>query len=675
MYKIAHIDFETRSTCDLKARGVHAYATDPTTDIWCLAFQFDGEAVMLWHPDMPETNALRELALHVEMGGIVKAHNAAFELAIWNEVFAKRYGMPALNPEQVRCTMAQAYAMSLPGSLENAAAAVGLAAQKDMKGHRLMLQMAQPRRIEADGTIVWWEDSDRKQRLFTYCKNDVAVEVELDPRLMPLSEKEQALWVLDQKINNRGVRVDVALIQKTLKSVESEKKRLDAEMRKVAGGAVASCSAVSQLGDWIRWQGVAIDGVAKADVIDALKLDGLPSSVRQALLLRQEAGKTSTAKLGAMLSAVSADGRVRHIHQYHAAATGRWGGRRIQGQNFPRPRKGVKPKHIEEMVKLIDAGRFDELDLLHGPMMDAIADCLRAMIVPALGHDFIICDFSSIEARVLAWLAGEEAVLEIFAGDGKVYEHAAARIFNKAVEDVTDSERQIGKVAVLALGYGGGVGAFQTMAKGYGVVISDSEAEIIKAAWRKAHPAIVQYWYDVENAAIAACLSAGEVFSAGAGARAIKFVKKGSFLWCRLPSGRCLAYPYPRIMQVETPWGAVKDALTYKSELDSQALKKAKVVADPTNAGRWHRISTYGGSLVENVTQAVARDILADSMFALEAKGYPVVMHVHDEVVCEVPEGTGDVKEVMGIMSVAPAWAPGLPMDAKGWRSKRYGKD
>lgn len=666
---ILHIDFETYSACELRDRGLHNYATDPTTGVHCMAFAFDDDPVEICTGRGTEIGSVFD---HVEAGGIVYAHNAAFELAIWNNICVPRYGWPELKPEQVRCTMAMCYAMGLPGALENAAPALGLAQRKDAAGKRVMLQLAKPR---AEGGF-WAPDTapDKFQQLYAYCKQDVEVERALHQRLMDLSDDEQRIWHLDYRINQRGIRVDLESIDKAIALVEQEKRRLDEEMLRVTGGVVGKCTEVQVLVKWIRTQGVEMNGLAKADVLDALAGD-LPPAVEAALRLRKEAAKSSTAKLVAMKERASADGRVRGCFQYHGAATGRWAHRGIQPGNMPRPRPGMGEDEINDVIANLH--RHTYIDMMYGPTMDAIADSLRGMIVAEPGNDLVAVDFSAIEARVLAWLAGQESVLDIFRTHGKIYEHAAAGIYHVPMERVTKDQRQIGKVAVLALGYGGGVGAFQSMARVYGVKVPDAEADEIKSAWRAVHPATVSYWYDLERAAIRA-LTDGGVQAVGPRGREVKFRKAGSFLWLQLPSKRVLCYPYPELRIVDTPWGEQKEALTYMTELDSTTRKKLgnKVLPDPNANGNWCRISTYGGSLAENVTQAVAADLLRYSMETLESAGYPVVMHVHDEAVVEIASSCDDrtLERIEELMAQTPAWAAGLPVSAEGWRAKRYRK-
>lgn len=690
---VLHIDFETYSACELRDRGLHNYATDPTTGVHCMAYAWSDAGMTMWRAHGNNDIQLSSVHAFVRKGGIVYAHNAAFELAIWNNVCAPRYGWPELKPEQVRCTMAMCYAMGLPGALENAAPALGLAQRKDAAGKRVMLQLAKPRNAESicyecygsgcpycagmgEAPHFWTPETapEKFEQLYAYCKQDVEVERALHHRLMELSDDEQRIWQLDYRINQRGIRVDLESIDKAIALVEQEKRRLDEEMLRVTGGVVGKCTEVQVLVKWIRTQGVEMNGLAKADVLDALAGD-LPPAVEAALRLRKEAAKSSTAKLVAMKERASADGRVRGCFQYHGAATGRWAHRGIQPGNMPRPRPGMGEDEINDVIANLHQHAY--IDMMYGPTMDAIADSLRGMIVAEPGNDLVAVDFSAIEARVLAWLAGQESVLDIFRTHGKIYEHAAAGIYHVPMERVTKDQRQIGKVGVLALGYGGGVGAFQSMARVYGVKVPDAEADEIKSAWRAVHPAIVSYWYDLERAAIRA-LTDGGVQAVGPRGREVKFRKAGSFLWLQLPSKRVLCYPYPELRIVDTPWGEQKEALTYMTELDSTTRKKLgnKVLPDPNANGNWCRISTYGGSLTENVTQAVAADLLRYSMVTLESAGYPITLTVHDEAVVEIASSCDDrtLERIEELMAQTPAWAAGLPVSAEGWRGPRYRK-
>lgn len=341
-----HIDFETRSACELKTAGLHNYAAHPTTSPWCMAFAFGDEEPTVWTPG---SWCIRVLD-HVQAGGIVMAHNAAFELAIWNSICVPRYGWPVLRPEQVRCTMAMAYSMALPGSLEKAAAAVGIKNQKDTAGGRLMMQLAKPREVTG-GNIVWWDEPAKLAALYEYCRQDVRVERELETRLMPLSAQEQAIWVLDQKINNRGIYVDLEAVTAAIDVVTAEADRLNADMRAATGNFVGFTTETARIKKWVEKQGVVVDGVAKNDVLEALADADVPEHVKKALRIRQEAGKSSTAKLRAMVEAASAGSRLRGMFQFCAAATGRWGGRRVQLQNLVRPK--MKFDEIERAINFM----------------------------------------------------------------------------------------------------------------------------------------------------------------------------------------------------------------------------------------------------------------------------------------------------------------------------------
>lgn len=324
-----YCDFETRSTVDLKVAGLDNYSKHPDTDIWCLCWIMGDEA----------GSTRRELPAHIadaiRKGATVVAHNAHFEWSIWNNLCVPRYGWPVLDIKQVRCTMAMAYAMSLPGSLDKCAQAIGLDVTKDMAGHRLMMKMCKPRKTK-DGSLQWWDSPENIDRLTQYCATDVEVERQLYAKLMQLSDSEQRLWQLDHKINQRGIYVDLHSIDAAIQVVEHEQLRLDSEMSHVTAGVVTACSQAKKLTDWLRYKGISVEGVAKADISAALD-ETLPADVRKALTLRAEAAKSSTAKLVAMKESASSDSRVRGTAQYHGASTGRWAGRRMQPQNMSRP--------------------------------------------------------------------------------------------------------------------------------------------------------------------------------------------------------------------------------------------------------------------------------------------------------------------------------------------------
>jgi DNA polymerase len=676
------IDYETFSRIDLKKSGLHNYATDPSTGVHCLSYGPDPDHIKTWFENdlFPA-----DLAAHIAAGGILTAWNAQFELAIWNLCCVRKYGWIPLPIRQVRCSMVRAYAMALPGALDDAAPALGVDQRKDAAGHRIMLQLSKPKK---DGSM--WrrtpESLDKFLRLYEYNAQDVRTELSCLERLMELSPSECALWELDYKINNRGVMCDLTSADKAIAIIQSEQKRLNAEMLKVTGGVVGACTEVQMLGKWIKSQGVEMDGLAKADVLDALAEEesdgidddgqtvpiGLPPAVRRALELRQEAAKSSTAKLVTMREKASTDGRMRNMHQFHAASTGRWAGRGVQCQNLPRPRLETKQKDVDAMFELFD--NKEMLDFFYGPSMTAISDCLRGMLVASEGNELVACDFSQVEARALPWLAGQDNVLEVFRTHGKIYEHAASGIYHVPMDEVNWFQRLIGKVSILALGYGGSVGAFQSMAKNYNVKVPDAEADTIKTAWREANRKTVSYWYALERAAMDSMESSG-VFAVGLPGRQVKFRKAGSFLWMLLPSNRALCYPYPEIRTVMTPWGAEKEALTFMTIVDF--AQKKKVLPDPNSKGRWMRVSTHGGPLAENATQGFCRDLLATAMTTIEAEGIPIVMHVHDEPVAEVQKFRAQyaLERMVAIMSTTPSYAPGLPLAAEGYHAKRYRKN
>lgn len=650
---VLHIDIESRSVLDLRKVGVYTYSEHPTTDIWCAAYAVDDEPVKTWVPGMPCPDDV----VGALQGGkwTLVAHNANFERIMWREILTPRYGWPEQNISDWGCTMATGMAMGLPASLEDMSSALGSGEEKDMGGRRLMLQMSRPR-VTKGNAVTWWDDDDRKERLLAYCVQDVAVERDIHRELIPLRPLEKKVWQMDQAINDRGVCIDTKSVEIAMSLVEQSKAHLDGNMAEITGGAVQTCNQNAKLTEWIRAQGYDIEGVAKPHVSQALADPMTPGVVVDALNVRQIAAKSSTAKLLKMALMAGREDRARGLAVYHGAITARWAGRGIQVQNITRPT--IPSKEVDHVIDTMAVHPFNEFSLLHGDVMLAVSNCLRGMIWAKPGYELVCADFSQIEARVLAWLAGEEAVLEVFRGDGKIYEHSAAGIYGVPVEHVTKDQRFVGKVACLALGYQGGVVAFQKMALNYGVEISDEKATDVRDGWRAANPSIVGMWGVLEQAAIDAVSNPGVVVSEN---KHISFVKHGATLWCRLPSGRCIAYPHPALIDDMTPWGQEKTSLTYKTVGLSR---------------KFERTSTYGGKLAENITQAVARDLLAEALLRVDADPSlgEIVMHIHDEIVCEAPAGEGDLEKMMDVMKVLPKWAKGLPMGAEGWVGRRFKK-
>lgn len=1035
---VLHIDFETRSTVDLRKTGMYRYAEDPSTDVWVACWCLGESAVQVWYPGQPCPLPLR---LHIERRGKVIAHNAGFEMCIFKYIMGPRYGWPVPKISQMDCTAARAAAMSLPRDLESAALAVGLPVKKDMQGRRLMLQMAKPRKIESDGTVTWWDLPEKLERLTEYCKTDVEVERALEKRVRPLSDQERQIWLLDAVINARGVRVDLNAVENAEVIVEQSTKVLNEELCKLTNWHVTGVNKVADMREWLNAQGVSTDSLDKASVSGLLDMKGLHPTVRRVVEIRQEAAKSSNAKLAAFRARTCADGRMKENFMYHGAGTGRWSGKGAQLQNMPR--SSISAGMVDRAIDMMRGRDLKLMKLMFKSPLQAVSDSLRGMLVPSEGCEFVSADFSNIEGRVLAWLAGEEWKIKAFqdfdAGVGEdLYKLAAAGIYVCEPGEVTKEQRQVGKTAELACiaedelvltdkglvpiqnitlshkvwdgvdfvrhkgvvyrgikevlrydglwatpdhqvwvegksreislgtaaasgqcllrsgdrgepirvgggykpgtkihpwleqllrahkmhrmrerkvvlplqsrarkeqrvpsmfsetgvpcmareesishasavyqrerqglrqlrgargrisirngrrclsihtghtriasgvtagprkqrrslragefticnsvrkqlqqaykcyvkrrsrvggkpksvldnqntktvlhgifpcgsdpvsamrgtrevqklaehskktkttrvydilncgprnrftvsdvlvhncGYQGGVDAFNSMAKIFGIDMSipfeglwaqqDEESrlslekgyfqyrdrkcapllnkkakenlekgdpripeltekeeqelgllepkvwcasEITKLAWRKTNPKITQLWHDIEEHSRAAVRSKGQIIDAGKYA----FAVADNVLWMRLPSGRVLAYVDPEIREVETPWGETKETVTYMG-VNSFTRK-------------WERMKSYGGLLVENLTQAVARDVLAEAMLRVEAAGMPVVLSVHDEIVCEVPEGRWDVDQLERIMCELPEWAEGLPVAAEGWKGKRYQK-
>lgn len=663
------LDFETRSAADLKKSGVHVYAEHPSTDVWCLAWAFDDEDPAIWTPEFNGVcyNELpRRIVDHIRAGGECRAWNAQFERIIWREVMAKKYGVLPVRDEQWVCSAAEAAAMALPRHLGGASKVLGVEQQKDDEGYRLMLRMSAPRRVEPDGTLVWWDVQEKLERLYEYCKQDVRTERSIVRCLRRLTPKERDVYLLDQRVNDRGVRVDLQLVQAAAYVVEVGVERANARLAELTGGDVSKVTNNGRLLGWLNDQDIETESIAKPALAALLARDDMPETVREVLQLRADAGRSSVAKLKAMAYATCADGQARGLLLYHAASTGRWGGRLIQPQNFPRG----EVDDVESFIPYVLAGDYHAIDMFAHPIV-VVLSMLRSMLTARPGHELMAADYSAIEARVLNWLAGQEDMCELFrkydaaSKDDKPlfdpYRHNAAKLYGIPLEEVQKfPHRQTGKFQELGCGFQMGAKKAVSAAKTvYGLDITDEQANDIVSGYRSTHAMVKRFWYEAEEACIDAVLQPGVAVRFGDKAR-LKAIKLGAYLYIVLPSGRPLCYAAPSVKEKLTPWGEMKPALHYWG-------------VDPYTK-QWGELSLYGGLIVQNVTQAIARDLMAEAMLRLEAAGYLPVLSVHDEVVVEVPEGCGSVKEMERIMSDNPAWATDCPVSAEGWKGFRYRK-
>lgn len=655
------IDFETRSRIDLKKSGVWKYAQDASTDVLCMAY-LDTEALddqpRLWTPaDMPFQDD--ELFLHTILNrGIFVAHNAGFERAIYEEIMVKRYGFPVIPPNLWRCSAAKAAAHAVPRGLADACGALALDMQKDKDGRTIMMKLAKPRKPTKNDPSEWHNSPADFERLYQYCKQDIRSEVGLFQRLPDLPNDEQKVWILDQEINARGVRVDIETVKSAIVLIDEYNAELTAELSQLTEEMVGSADEREKIRTWCALNGLELPTLQKGQIVDVLASD-LPSSVtnpekvRRVLEIRQQLGKTSTAKYAAINEAICSDGRLRDLLMYHGASTGRWAGKGPQPQNLPR---NTLIKDVETCAGLIRRRNLEEFRFCYEDPMEALSQMLRAMFIASPGKIMVGGDYAAIEVRVLFWLAGETAGLGMFRKGEDLYVDLAKKIYK--VKEATKAQRELGKRGILGCGYGMGAKKFVVTCKTHAnIEIDEPFSEMVIDVYRTTYRSVVEFWYAQEAAAIEA-VKKGTMVTAGK----IKWKVANGFLYCRLPSGRCLAYCHPKIEMVETPWKAKKEALTF---MQVNPISK-----------KWERDSTYGGALAENITQAVARDLMADAMLRVEEYNYRVLLTVHDELITEQEYIDGvDATEVFKrLMEQLPAWAEGLPVKVETWKGQRYAK-
>lgn len=649
---ILSIDFETQSPVDLPKTGVYPYAAHPKTRILCMAYAFDDEEPRIWYPD--DTNALpAEVSSHfVGAGGEIRAWNAQFERTIINHLLTP-WQRPRL--EQFKCTAAEAAAMSLPRHLGQCANVLGVAA-KDDEGAALMRKMSK---------TGYQYTRDELERLGEYCKQDVRVEHAIYKKLRRLGDDEQEIYWLDQRMNDRGIRVDTPLIEAAKVVVLAATEQANATMSDLTLGKVGAVTQVGQMKKWLASRGILTTSLSKQTVTELLNGD-LPDDVRGMLGARQEAGRSSIAKLDPMLMVSGRDSTLRGLLLYHGAGTGRWSGKLVQPQNFPRG----KVKVTDAVLDRIRAGTAS---------IEDVSSSLRSMLVARAGQALFVGDYSAIEARVLVWLAHDEPALAVFAAGEDPYKHMASAMTGVPYAEITDAQRQSGKAAELGCGFQMAGEKFEQAAYDvYGVVVPPGDGARIVKLYRDRHPAVKAYWYEVQDAALDAVRTPGVKFVVR---DRVTFRMVGNFLWVILPSGRPLCYPAPKIKPVTTQWCRLKNqnVMRWRVDLTPEEIEIWTMTRDQLSFGSvdaktraWERESTYGGKLVENIVQAVARDLMACAMLRLESRGYLPLLSVHDEIICE--SGTGTVTEYLAVMSTLPAWAAGCPVKAEGWTGPRYRK-
>lgn len=641
------IDLETYSDADLKKCGLYRYVDSPNFQILLLAYRYDAgpvEVVDLLNEPVPQ-----RLIDDIKDPNVLKtAFNAAFEIACLS-----KFLHVALDPSAWSCTMALSAQCGLPLSLDAVGKVLNLDQQKDARGKALIKYFClpcKPTNVNGQRTRNFPQHAPEKWQAFKeYCAGDVATETAIRQKLkfFNVPETEVRLWALDQKINTRGVGLDRRFVENAIRLDTETRRRLISRAIKLTG--LTNPNSTSQLKAWLeRETGTTIESLNKKalpDVLDSCDSD----RQREVVRIRQELGKTSVKKYVAMQAAICDDDRVRGLLQYYGAnRTGRWAGRLVQVQNLPK-------NHISDLDNARNAvlhGDVDILEMCFGNVPDTLSQLIRTAFVARDDHHFIVADFSAIEARVIAWLACERWRINVFNTHGKIYEASAAQMFKVPIETIGKGSdlRSKGKVAELALGYQGGPGALIAMGA-LDMGLKENELQGLVDAWRAANPAIVRYWKDIQRAAIK-CVETAEATAV----QNIRFEKKNNILYAVLPSGRRLCYVRPVLKE-----GKFGPSLQYEG-MDQETKK-------------WGRVDTYGGKLVENIVQAVARDLLAEAMLRLDAKGYSIVMHVHDEVVIEHPERFDALEDVGSIMGQSPVWAKGLPLTADCYITKYYKKD
>jgi DNA polymerase len=642
---IYSIDFETRSAIELKDQGLDIYANDSTTEVLCIAYGVYPDKIRLVDNAILDKNF--PLLDHVRNGGKIQAWNAMFEYAIWNCVCVPKYGWPKLALTQCIDTMAIAAANNIPQSLDDAGSFLSSIYQKDSVGKRLIQKLCKPHKGGFN------EDPELLAQLFEYCKQDVRTEMAIGSLLRPLSDLEQEVWELTQRINLRGVPVDPQELHNAVLAVVRAQDAIDNELLALTG---CKPSERAKLLAWLNEQGADMADMTAETVTNKLVTTNFNNlfaaeGVKRALELRQEGSQTSVAKYAKMME-IQREGRIRNTLVYHGASTGRWASRGgLNLQNIARPT--ISDEEIELAIPRI----FDQAT----GTMQQLSSVVRAAIKSPPGKTFIDVDFSSIENRVGVYLAGQADKVELFRKGLDEYKvFASESLYHVPYDQVTKDQRQVSKSAVLGAMFGQGAKGLVKYAEGMGVKITETQAKSAVDNYRTSYAKVKNLWALCEIAAIDAVQNPGKGFFAG---EKIKIKCAKNALWMQLPSGRLICWQRPQLELLTTPWGSQKMGVTIHSQ--------------NTYTRQWSRNALIGSSIFQSAVQGTARDFLANAMLNLELNGYEVINSIHDEVLLLADEDGAEEaleNDVMHIMTNPPKWAPDFPLAAEGWVSKRYKK-
>lgn len=666
------IDYETRSDIDLKKVGAIKYAKHPATEIICIGYKIGDAPAKLWAPLRNDSFPSDLYEALISTRYKLVAHNALFEQCITRWVLPRQLMWSQnefiISPTRWKCTAAKSAACALPRSLEGAGDALKLTTQKDKVGSRLIKKYMKPTvgwtKWKKGGCIgkepkKYYDDWVELEAIYDYCLTDVDTEALLDETLPDLIPYEQEVWVHNQKMNLQGVQIDLETVRHVLNIWDAKVLELQESVREVTNGELNSVLQVKKLTEWFRSRGADFSNLRAQTVKDALKDETLDDDVKHVLKVRAAVSKSSIKKYRAMVTRADSDGRVRDLTLYHGAAPGRESGRGLQPHNFPRGT--VKDTNFAiDIIKECDS--IDELGLFYRSPAEVLSSCLRGMITASPKKILNVADLNAIECRVLNWFANQQDVLKDFSEGKDPYKKMSSRIFNIDIDDVDDDQRFLGKTAELGCGYQMGKDRFYETCTDWGVPNVDIDlASRAVDVYRESHQFVVKLWGIVERAAIAAVERPNTRFTIRANPDApITFLFEKKFLWCILPSGRRLSFPFATVRNSEDRWGRIKPTLYYW-RVAPQSQK-------------WVETGTYGGSLVESICQATARDITVNGIMNITNAGYNYLFQVHDEIISENDEDKSDIEEYCNLFTTLPAWAKGLPTKAGGWTGFRYKK-